>query len=126
MLSSCALRAQESIDLLAERLEYRGRLDYLEELYMTPSDEILDIVSAQEEEVNTLFVLAHSPWIHELALRLSGEHIGKFPPMAVAAIDFGIESWQDLADGLGTLDFFIYPKQFEHYMPRQIRAYLPR
>ena len=121
------MRAQESSDLLAERLEYTGRVEYFRELYMTPSEKIRQIITAQDDEtVESLFVVAHAPWIQELANRLMDEHLKKFPPMGVAALEIDIDHWDDLADGTARLDFFIYPKQFEYYMPRQIRAYLPR
>jgi len=127
ILSSCALRAQQSSDLLAEELGCgSGSVIYLKELYMTPPEAMRDIISEQDGGAESLFVVGHTPWLHELANSLMDEHLRKFPPMAVAAIDFNLEEWSGIAEGTGKLDFFIYPKQFEYYMPRQIRAHLPR
>ncbi|WP_292655257.1 histidine phosphatase family protein [Nitratifractor sp.] len=126
LLSSCALRAQQTCDLLAEEIEYSGTKHYLRELYLTPPDRIREIITAQESEVEKLFVVGHSPQLHEVANSLMNEHLSRFPTMGIVAIDFEIDSWAELNEKSGQMDFFIYPKQFEYYMPAQIRAQLPR
>ncbi|WP_457607267.1 SixA phosphatase family protein [Nitratifractor sp.] len=126
MLSSCALRAQQTCDLLAEELGFDGPRHYLDELYMRPSEAILDLIAAQGEETETLFVVGHTPQLHELAHRLTGELIRIYPPMGVVAIECEAESWSELHHSGGKLDFFIHPKQFKYYIPAQIRAHLPR
>jgi len=40
------------------------------------------------------------------------------------AIDFDIERWSDIGYTKGKMDFFIFPKQFQYYIPNQIRAVL--
>jgi phosphohistidine phosphatase len=56
---------------------------------------------------------------------LSPDHFGKIPALGVAALELPIGSWSELEpSGESRTDFFIYPKQFRYYMPRQIRATL--
>lgn len=124
LLSSCAYRAQQTGDLLAEEIGYEGEKHYLQELYMTPPDRIREILSAQAPEHETIFLIGHSPQIHELANSLMDEHLRRFPALGIVAIDLEIDDWSELTDHCGRLDFFIYPEMFEHYMPRQIRAHL--
>jgi len=124
ILSSCTLRAQETADGLAEILEFGGSRYYLDELYLTPSERIREIIAVQDREVERLFVVAHTPPLHELANSMMDEHLSKFPHLGVTAIDFDIEEWSEVEEKRGKLDFFIYPKQFEYFMPRQIRAHL--
>jgi phosphohistidine phosphatase len=52
------------------------------------------------------------------------EHISKFPSLGIISIHFDIDSWNDIAKNKGEIDFFIFPKQFKYYMPKQIRSFL--
>jgi phosphohistidine phosphatase len=61
-----------------------------------------------------------------MANMLIDEHISKIPTMGVAAIEFDVSKWSDIFHSQGRLDFFIYPKQFQYYVPNQIRAVLNR
>jgi len=59
-----------------------------------------------------------------MANMLMDEHISKIPGMGVVAIDFEIDQWSEIAHTKGKMDFFIFPKQFQYYIPNQIRAVL--
>jgi len=125
ILSSCALRAQETTDILSKKIEFTGVKYYLEELYLTSLDAIKEIIMIQDDDVESMFVVGHNPQLHELANLLTDEHISRFPSLGVVAINFEIENWSEISDVVGKLDFFIFPKQFKYYMPKQIRTYLP-
>lgn len=125
-LSSCALRAQQTSDFLADEIGYSGPKHYLRELYLTAPERIRELIAAQEPEIESVFVVGHSPQLHEVANSLMNEHLSRFPALGIVAIDFKIDSWVDLSEKSGEMDFFIYPKQFKYYMPAQIRAHLPR
>ena len=124
ILSSCALRAQETTDLLAQKIAFSGEKYYLEELYLTGVNDIREIISIQDETVESIFIIGHNPQLHELANTLIDEHISKFPSLGVIAINFDITSWDKIKDTKGDIDFFIFPKQFKYYMPKQIRVKL--
>jgi len=124
ILSSCALRAQQTADLLATKISYRGKKHYLKELYLTGSEDIKEIISIQDDNIDSMFIIGHNPQLHELANSLITEHISKFPSLGIIAIDFKIGSWNDIETKKGSIDFFIFPKQFKYYMPNQIRAKL--
>ena len=124
ILSSCALRAQQTTDLLAEKIAFKGEKHYLQELYMTSVEVIKEIISMQEDSINTMFIIGHNPYLHELANSLTREHISKFPSLGIIAINFKIDSWNTITGVKGDIDFFIFPKQFKYYMPKQIRGLL--
>jgi phosphohistidine phosphatase len=124
ILSSCALRAQQTTDLLAEKIAFEGERYYLQELYLTSSEAIGEIVSIQDDDIDTMFIVGHNPYLHELANSLIDEHISKFPSLGIVAINFDTESWSSIGETRGEIDFFIFPKQFKYYMPRQIRSFL--
>jgi phosphohistidine phosphatase len=124
IFSSCSMRAQETTVCLAKKLSFKGKKYFLEELYYAPCDDIINIFMAQEESVNTIFIIGHNPQLNELVNRFSVENISKIPTMGVVALKFNVDSWSDLKEKTGKLDFFIYPKQFKYYMPQQIRTKL--
>jgi phosphohistidine phosphatase len=126
MLSSCALRAAKTSDLLATKMAFDGPKHYLEELYLTSAEIIKELIMVQESHVQNIFVIGHNPQLTELANLLSSEHISKLPSMGVVAINFEIDEWSQLEQSKGEIDFFVYPKQFKYYMPRQIRTTLSR
>lgn len=126
MLASCAVRTQETADRLAKKLSYEGQTDYLRELYFTDTDTLKELLTMQDDSHNTIFVIGHNPQVTDMANMLLDEHISKIPTMGVVAIDFDVEQWSDILNVKGHLDFFIYPKQFQYYVPKQIRAVLDR
>jgi phosphohistidine phosphatase len=124
ILSSCALRAQQTTLLLSEAISFEGQKHFLEELYYPPYDEILSIIMAQDSSVTSLFVVGHDPYLSELVNNLSVESVAKIPPAGVVALEFDIDEWSELKRNKGSIEFFIFPKQFKYYMPKQIRAKL--
>lgn len=122
MLSSSALRAQITADQLAEKMEYKGRIHYMEELYMTRPETLLNIMTLQENEYDKIFLIGHNPELTEFANLLIEEHFTKLPTLGILAIDLDIDSWGDIEENVGEIDFFIHPKQFKYYLPKQIRT----
>jgi len=126
VLASCARRTQETADLLAQKLEFDGPVNYMQELYFTDTETLKQIIMLQESDVDAIFVIGHNPQVTDMANALIDEHISKIPTMGVVAIDFDIERWSDIGNVKGKMDFFIYPKQFQYYIPNQIRAILSK
>jgi phosphohistidine phosphatase len=121
VLSSCALRAQETSMKLMENLEFKGKISYFEQLYMTTTKEIIEIIKMQEDSVDSMFIIGHHPYLTELINQLSNDHISKIPSMGVVCVNFKENEWQNIEDTKGDVDYFIFPKQFQYYMPKQIR-----
>jgi len=121
ILSSCALRAQQTTDILAKKIGFEGVRYYLKELYLTSIEEIKEIVMAQSNEIENIFLVGHNPQLHELANSILDEHLNKFPTLGIVSIKLDIEDWAEIEDVKGKLEFFIFPKQFKYYMPRNIR-----
>jgi len=124
ILSSCALRAQETSNILAEEINFLGPKHYLEDLYSSSPELIKEIIMAQDDEYSKIFIVGHNHQLRELIFMLSSEHIEKIPSLGVAAIEFDIQSWEELESVEGKLDFFITPNKFTYYMPKQVEGVL--
>ncbi|MEN8146965.1 MAG: histidine phosphatase family protein [Campylobacterota bacterium] len=124
VIASCSLRTQETADALADMLDYEGPRHYLQELYLTPPETLKETLMLEENNFESIMVVSHNPQVTDLANMLTDEHISKIPTLGIVAINFNIEEWSELEDAEGEIDFFITPKQFKYYMPKQIRATL--
>jgi len=125
ILSSAALRAQLTADGLAEKLGYTETIQYMDELYLTTPEMHINVLSLQEDAYDSIMLVGHNPALSELANILQHENFGKFPTLGVLSITLDIESWEEIKESChGTIDFFIFPKQFKYYMPGQIRSTL--
>ena len=124
VIASCSLRTQETADKLADKLEFEGPRYYLKELYLTQPETLKETLMMQEKHFDSILVVSHNPQVTELANMLTEEHISKIPTVGVVAINFDIKKWSQLEEAQGEIDFFIYPKQFKYYMPKQIRSTL--
>ena len=122
ILSSSALRAQITSEKIANTIGYNGKVHYMNELYSSDPETIVNILSLQDDDDNSIFVVGHNPTLTELANFLAKEDIKKIPTSGVVAIKFDIDSWEEIDENSGDLDFMIYPNLFRYYMPRQIRT----
>ena len=78
----------------------------------------------QENHFDNIVVVGHNPQVTEFAKMMTNGSVSKIPALGVVAINFDIKEWSELEEAQGEIDFFIYPKQFKYYMPKQIRAVL--
>lgn len=124
IISSCSIRTQETADGLADKLEFEGPRYYLQELYLTQPKTLKETLMMQENHFNSIFVVGHNPQVTEFAKMMTEGTVSKIPALGVVAINLDIEEWNELEEAQGEIDFFIYPKQFKYYMPKQIRAAL--
>ncbi len=124
VIASCSLRTQETADGLADKMEFEGQRDYLQELYLTSPETLKETLMLQENQFDSILVVSHNPQVTDLANMLTDEHVSKIPSLGIVSIAFDIDEWQDLEEVKGEIDFFIFPKQFKYYMPNQIRAVL--
>jgi phosphohistidine phosphatase len=126
MISSLALRAQTTADQLGKKIGYEGRIHYMEELYNSRPETIMNVLTLQDDSYETIFVVGHNPELTEFANFMIEDNFPKLPTLGVLALNLDIDSWSDISEKCGEIDFFIQPKQFKYYMPKQIRTTLPK
>jgi len=124
ILSSCALRAQETSNILAEKINFLGPKNYLEDLYSSSPELIKEIIMAQDDIHSNIFIVGHNQQLRELIFMLSAQHIKKIPSLGIVSIEFDIQSWEELESTKGKLDFFISPNKFTYYMPKPVEGIL--
>jgi phosphohistidine phosphatase len=93
MLSSPAVRALTTAQLLAKKLDYKPKdIAVDDRIYATSSKVLLEIIHGLDDRLKCVMLVGHNPEMTELAHRLSNE-ITDMSTCAVAEFSFDIKSW---------------------------------
>jgi phosphohistidine phosphatase len=117
VLASPAARVTETIAGLAESYGPLAPV-YDERLYLASAELLLGIVRETAAGHASLLLVGHNPGMERLALLLSrggalrDRVAAKYPTGALAEIGFPVGDWRDVAEGGGTLQRFIRPRDF--------------
>ncbi len=122
VLVSSAVRAQQTWDLVWEKMKERApvpEVETLDELYGAEPTQLLKTVRmASAADPKRLMLVGHNPGMHELALMLagSGDKAARkalednLPTSGLAILDFDTNDWTDVAFRRGKLALFVSPK----------------
>jgi phosphohistidine phosphatase len=121
-VASPAARVRETLDGFTEGycdLPFPVQFD--QRIYMASCADLLGILMAVEDEVQTLLIGGHNPGLEELALELTREDESglrnrvehKFPTAAFALIDLPADRWADVQVSSGVLTELILPKELD-------------
>jgi phosphohistidine phosphatase len=111
VLSSTALRARETIQLVLTAARWMGEVRHDQRIYEANRQLLLQVVSEIEGDKSKVLLVGHNPGLEELLQRLTG----RFEPMAtgtLAKITLGGSEWTDAAEQTGHLDWLVNPKEF--------------
>jgi len=98
ILSSTAVRARTTAELMADALGFRAdRVITDERLYAASADEVLRVIGELDGDLSSAMVVGHNPETASLAHRLSDE-IHEMPTCAVAELTFDVDAWYELED----------------------------
>jgi phosphohistidine phosphatase len=125
VLCSPARRTIETWELLGPELDAPMETRYPEALYLAASTGIQKLVRATADNVSALLVIGHNPGLEECAQALARHPAseqerelgatlqGKFPTCALAALEFDVSTWAELAPASGTLVDFVRPRDLK-------------
>jgi phosphohistidine phosphatase len=112
IISSDAVRAISTARLIARGIGYP--IEFIQpdhELYLASPASIIDVLEREGETYTDVMIIGHNPGLTELANKLSNSQIDNIPTCGVFAVDIKIDSWADLANTQGTMNYFDYPKK---------------
>ena len=112
IISSDALRARLTAQVMADAIAYSGQILLDSRLYHASAAEILAVLRrAVDHSVATVMIVGHNPGLEDLVARLTGETEG-LPTAALAQIALPIDRWRDLTTSTrGTLVGLWRPKE---------------
>ena len=114
ILTSPAARALSTTEYISEQLPIdASKIVHTPDIYEASVRTLLSIINTIDDQYNRVFMVGHNPGFSYLAEYLSGEEIRNVPTCGVVKINLTVDSWQEVSQNLGTLNYFIYPKQFD-------------
>jgi phosphohistidine phosphatase len=103
ILSSPAARAAETAELAGLEPRFDQRV------YDASAGELLEIVQAVDDQIETLMLVGHNPGFERLASRLLGSNV-EMPTGSLVEIRLPTDAWADAGEG-GQLVRFLKPKE---------------
>lgn len=95
VLSSTAVRSKETANLMIEKLNYKGKLELIEELYMAEPETYIKYASQVSDKVEVLLIIGHNPGLEGLVMTL-GDKISSLPTGSIAKLYLFIDKWSEL------------------------------
>lgn len=81
------------------------------DIYTSDINRLLAVVRQTPESIQKLFLVGHNFVLTDLAEYLTGETLVNVPTCGIVSVMFSCNSWEDVAEGQGTMEFFDYPKK---------------
>ena len=111
LLSSPALRALTTAQLIAEEIGYKPKDIVADDrLYASDADNLLAVIRALDRNLNRVMLFGHNPEFTDLAHRLSSEFI-EMPTCAIVEFNFDTKAWSDVGERKPAKVILDYPKK---------------
>ncbi|MEO8146584.1 MAG: histidine phosphatase family protein [Bacteroidia bacterium] len=113
IISSPAVRAISTALIFAHGLKVNYENVAINKLlYQCGKEKILEVIKAQEDELNQMMIVGHNPDFEELLRYLVKEKIEKYPTTGIALVTFNVTKWNDINHQKGKLIKLLLPEQF--------------
>ena len=112
ILSSDAVRAKDTASLMKDKLNYKGKIELLEEFYMAEPEVYLQKIAQVSEKVDTLLIVGHNPGLEGLVMTL-GDKITSLPTGSIAKIYLFVDKWKEVtAETDGEINHLWIPEEY--------------
>ncbi len=113
ILSSPAKRAKKTATVIAKEIGYlKKKIKYEKGLYHYGAEYILETVQNQDDKNEAIMIFGHNPDFNDVAsMLLKSNPIYNIPTTGVYCIQFNVDSWKKVKEGIGESVFFDYPKR---------------
>ena len=110
ILSSCAVRARDTIDIMWRSAMRASELRFDERIYGAPLEKLVEVVAQIDKGARSALVVGHNPGLEELLQALTGK-TETMPTAALAKITFKTSDWSNIVKG-GALQWVVRPKDW--------------
>ena len=105
-LSSIALRARQTTELVLTAAERLSEVRYDQRIYEASRQQLLEVVSEIEADKNEVLLVGHNPGLEELLQRLTGR-LESMGTGTLAKIALGVTEWHEAAAEQGDLNWLL-------------------
>ena len=110
LISSTASRAFYTALHLCDQMKIdEGKIKLSKDLYHAGVFETISIIQ-KAPGCDHLAIFGHNPGFTSVANALANTQIENIPTCGIVGIEFNIETWSQLSEGIGKQRFFYYPK----------------
>jgi phosphohistidine phosphatase len=109
VLSSPALRAKQTTEIVCEAAGLATVVCFEPEIYEATPQRLLKIVQGIDDQMNSAMLVGHNPGFEELLAALTAES-QRMPTAALACIELSIDKWCEVLAGTGRLEWLVTPK----------------
>lgn len=103
ILSSSAVRAKETAEILMDALDFENHIIFTDQLYMAEPEDFIDILSQLSDDYDTVLVIGHNPGMEAFIQIIEGD-IECLPTAGLGHLVLALDSWQDInLDTMGDL-----------------------
>jgi phosphohistidine phosphatase len=114
MLTSPANRALTTCTNIASEIHYPvHKIKTEKRLYHAHADEILNVLSELDDEVNTVALVGHNPGLTDFINTMFDPALANLPTCGIVAGTFQTDSWSSIDKSNAHLLFMDYPKSKE-------------
>jgi phosphohistidine phosphatase len=111
LVSSTATRAITTARIFAENLKYPEKSIKGEaKIYNSNNAELMEVIRKLDDAYDSIMLFGHDTSITVVTEELSNQRFLHFPTCGVAGITLRVDSWADVFEGCGELQFFYFPK----------------
>lgn len=97
ILSSTAERSKMTAELLAKSSKYKGKIQYLDSLYMAEPSNFLEAIKEYGKGSEVVALVGHNPGMEAFVQILTGK-VESLPTASIAYVTAKIDDWKDLAE----------------------------
>ncbi len=113
ILSSTAVRARETVEILAKELAYSGQILFSDELYMGEPQDFVSALGEISDDPNTVMIVAHNPGLEAYLQIIDGE-IESVPTACLGHLVLVLDAWQEISlETMGDLIGLWKPKELK-------------
>jgi phosphohistidine phosphatase len=97
ILTSPALRARQTVELIRRNSGYAGDVLFIDELYRASCQQILELISHLPNRLGRVMIVGHTPGLKQVLTTLTGWD-KSFPSTALAYLVTPIHAWQEILE----------------------------
>ncbi len=112
ILSSPALRAKITAEIIAKEVKYSKEIIFNESMYDTSVRTLHKILTKLDSSNETAFIFGHNPDL-EMLTEYYVEFDENIPTCGIVEIEFDCKKWKDISAKNATLISFDYPKKYK-------------
>jgi phosphohistidine phosphatase len=112
VICSPAVRTRETAEIVLKRAHLPDEVRFDERIYEASLRDLVLVAAEIPDDKQVAILIGHNPGFEELLAYLTGEG-RRMPTCALAKIKFDVESWKDIKEDQGALDWFVTPKELE-------------